>query len=189
VFVLTAANWDEVRGPQPVTALWGIGVKTGRKLEALGIRRVEQLAAADEAMMAAEFGPNTGPWIRQLGTGEDDAEVSDAPHVARGHGRERTFQEDLTDPEEIRREVSRLAHELMEDVRAEGRQVIRVTVKVRFVPFFTRQHALKLEEPTEDEEAIEEGAQRALAKFELDRPVRLLGVRGEFVDDRASPNG
>jgi DNA polymerase-4 len=60
---------------------------------------------------------------------------------------------------------------------------------VRFVPFFTRQHAVKLEEPTKDEEAIEEGAQRAFAKFELDRPVRLLGVRGEFVDDRASPNG
>jgi DNA polymerase-4 len=182
VFVLTAANWDEVMGPQPVTALWGIGVKTGRKLEALGIRRVEQLAAADEAMMAAEFGPNTGPWIRQLGSGEDDAEVSDAPHVARGHGRERTFQEDLRDPDEIRREVSRLAHELMEDVRAEGRPVVRVTVKVRFVPFFTRQHALKLAEPTEGEEAIEEGAQRALAKFDLGRPVRLLGVRAEFAD-------
>ena len=26
VFVLTATNWDEVMGPQPVTALWGIGV-------------------------------------------------------------------------------------------------------------------------------------------------------------------
>ena len=87
VFVLTAANWDEVMGPQPVTALWGIGVKTGRKLEALGIRRVEQLAVVDETMMAAEFGPNTGPWIRQLGIGEDDAEVSDAPHVARGQPR------------------------------------------------------------------------------------------------------
>jgi DNA polymerase-4 len=103
--------------------------------------------------------------------------------VASGHGRERTFQEDLTDLEEIRREVSRLAHELMEDVRAEGRPVIRVTVKVRFAPFFTRQHALKLAEPTEDEAAIEEGAQCALAKFELDRPVRLLGVRGEFAAD------
>jgi DNA polymerase-4 len=48
------------------------------------------------------------------------------------------------------------------------------------VPFFTRQHAVKLADPTEDEAAIEEGAQRALARFELDRPVRLLGVRGEF---------
>jgi DNA polymerase-4 len=57
-------------------------------------------------------------------------------------------------------------------------------VKVRFVPFFTRQHAVKLAEPTEDEAAIEEGVQRALAKFELDRPVRLLGVRDEFADER-----
>jgi len=68
----------------------------------------------------------------------------------------------------------------MEDVRAEGRPVVRVVVKVRFAPFFTKQHGVKLEEPKKDEASIVAGAQTALARFALDRPVRLLGVRGEF---------
>jgi DNA polymerase-4 len=180
VFMLTRENWSFVMDAQPVDALWGIGTKTAQKLHLLGIRMVEQLASADEELLAEAFGPRTGPWLRELATGEGSAEVSDAPHVARGHGRERTFQQDLTDPEEIRREVSRLAHELMEDIRAEGRPVVRVVVKVRFAPFFTKQHGVKLAEPTRDEAAIETGAAEALERFQLDRAVRLLGVRGEF---------
>src|SRR6059036_3403349 len=131
VFMLTRETWSSVMDGQPVEALWGIGTKTARKLHMLGIRLVEQLASADESMLAEAFGPRTGPWLRELATGEGSDEVSDAPHVARGRGRERTFQEDLTDPDRIRAEVSRLAHELMEDVRAEGRPVVRVVVKVR----------------------------------------------------------
>jgi DNA polymerase-4 len=180
VFMLTRENWSFVMDAQPVEALWGIGTKTARKLHMLGIRLVEQLASADEALLAEAFGPRTGPWLRELATGEGSAEVSDAPHVARGHGRERTFQQDLTDPEEIRREVSRLAHELMEDIRAEGRPVVRVVVKVRFAPFFTKQHGVKLAEATQDGAEIESGAKAALARFELDRAIRLVGVRAEF---------
>jgi DNA polymerase-4 len=180
VFLLSRENWSFVMDAQPVSALWGVGTKTTRRLNMLGIRVVEQLASADEALLAEAFGPRTGPWLRELATGEGSAEVSDAPHVARGHGRERTFQQDLTDPDQIRAEVSRLAHELMEDVRAERRPVVRVVVKVRFAPFFTKEHGVKLAEPTQDEAGVEAGARTALAKFELNRPVRLVGVRSEF---------
>ena len=76
--------------------------------------------------------------------------------------------------------MSRLAHELMEDVRAEGRPVVRVVVKVRFAPFFTKQHGVKLAEPTDEDAGIEASARAALSRFDLDRPIRLLGVRAEF---------
>ena len=182
VFMLTRDNWSFVMGAQPVDALWGIGTKTARKLHLIGIRLVEQLASADEELLAEAFGPRTGPWLRELATGEGSAEVSDEPHVARGHGRERTFQQDLTDPDEIRAEVARLAHELMEDIRAEGRPVVRVVVKVRFAPFFTKQRGVKLAEATDDDSTIQAGIRAALEKFELGRPIRLLGVRAEFLD-------
>ena len=81
---------------------------------------------------------------------------------ARGVSRERTFQQDLEDPDEIRRELVRLTHELMEDLERDGRPVIRVTVKVRFVPFFTQQRSVKLAEPTLEAGEIETGALAAL---------------------------
>lgn len=179
VFRLTHEAWPELMGPRPVEALWGIGRKTAAKLDAMGIHTVAELANADEGMLADRFGPNTGPWIRSLGTGEDDGEVTAEPSVRRGQSRERTFQLDLTDRDEIRRETDRLARELAGDL-PEGRPVMRVTVKLRTSSFFTSTHGVKLVQPTTDAEPIVEAALKALDRFELDRPVRLLGVRAEF---------
>jgi len=180
VFRLTRENWFEVMGPLPTSELWGIGKKTAPKLEALRIRTVEELAKADKEMLAARFGPSTGPWLRRLGTGEDDSPVSSEPYVPRGRGRERTYQQDIVDPDEVRREVIGLARQLADDLKDEGRSVARVVVKVRFKPFFTSTHGVPLEEPSMEPVALERGALVALAKFDLDRPVRLLGVRAEL---------
>ena len=185
VFSLTRGNWDEVMGGLPTDALWGIGTKTARKLASMRVRTVSELAAVDEAAMASAFGPKTGPWLRELGTGEGSSTVSAEPWVAKAVSRERTFQQDLEDSDEIRRELIRLTLELMEDLERDGRHVIRVTVKVRFVPFFTKQRSVKLAEPTLDVAAIEAGALAALDRFDLDRKVRLLGVKGEFATSQA----
>jgi DNA polymerase-4 len=37
-----------------------------------------------------------------------------------------------------------------------------------------------LAEPTADADAVAEAAARALERFDLDRPVRLVGVRAEM---------
>jgi DNA polymerase-4 len=181
VFRLTRAEWPTVMGPRPVEALWGIGSKTAAKLGELGIHTVEQLAAADDDVLAARFGPNTGPWIRSLGTGEDDGQVTAEPYVRRGQSHERTFQRDLTDHGEIRRETERIARELFADL-PEDRPVMRVTVKLRTSSFFTSTHGRKLPAPTRDVTEVVEAALEALGRFELDRPVRLLGVRAEFTE-------
>src|SRR5699024_935147 len=62
-FRLTRENWMEVMSERPVTALWGIGSRTSARLGDHGIRTVRELAAADDAMLGAEFGPTIGPHI------------------------------------------------------------------------------------------------------------------------------
>lgn len=180
VFVLTGERWHEVMDAMPTQALWGVGAKTAGKLEELGIRTVGELGRADEAVLAARFGPRTGPWIGGLGRGEGSDRVRSEPYVAKARGRERTFQRDLTDPEEIRRRVAELAREVAEDLEHEDRPALRVIVKVRVLPFVTSTHGVTLPEPSMDPAAIQEGARRALERFTLDRPVRLLGVRAEM---------
>ncbi len=181
VFRLTRENWAEVMEELPADALWGIGSKTARKLAALGIRMVGQLAAAREDELARRFGPRIGPWLRRLATGEDATPVRADPYVPRGRGKERTFQEDIGDPAEVRGEVASLARELVAELAKLGRPAVRVVVKVRFQPFDTHTHGATLPAPTLDPDAFEAGAMAALDRFDLGRPVRLLGVRAELL--------
>jgi nucleotidyltransferase/DNA polymerase involved in DNA repair len=181
VFTLTSDRWSGWMGPRGTDALWGIGTKTARKLAAIGIGTVDELATADLDELAAAFGPSTGPWLARLARGEDASAVSDAPWIPRGVSRERTFQRDLESADEIERELDRLALETSEDVRKDGRAAVRVVVKLRLVPFITKTRGAALAEPTSDPDAIAAGARAALARFpRIDRPVRLLGVRAEF---------
>ena len=180
VFVLTSDRWDEMMFALPTTELWGIGAKTAAKLADLGIRTVGQLASADEVALAERFGPRTGPWLASLGRGEGSASVHPEGWTARGRSREHTFQRDLTDPDEIEAEVARIARGVADDLRRDARTAARVVVKVRFAPFFTSTHGVTLAEPTADADLVAEAAGRALERFDLDRPVRLVGVRAEM---------
>jgi len=178
VFRLTDDNWYEVLGDRPTDALWGIGRKTARRLGELGIDTVRRLAETDPEELAARLGPATGPWLVRTARGEHAEPVTGTPYVARSLSREVTYQRDLDDWDEVRREIARLAREVAGDIDA--RRVARVVVKVRYIPFTTRTHGHTLGEPTTDRTALEQAAVAALGRFTARRPVRLLGVRAEF---------
>ena len=171
-----------VRGARgrPTEALWGIGAKTAKKLAGLGIGTVSDLATADPDALAAVFGPMTGPWLVLLACGRGDAEVDDSPYVARGHGREETFQRNIADWAQVEAEVARIAGLLAVDLASEPRPALRIVVKVRYAPFITETHGVTLAEPSSDPAVIAQAAAEALSRFTGRRPVRLLGVRAQF---------
>jgi DNA polymerase-4 len=180
-FRLTRDNWIEVMGARPTKALWGIGPRISERLAGLGISTVLELAQADDEPLVAEFGPNTGPHIGRLGRGVSTNIVDDTPWVARAHGRETTYQHDLTTAAEIETAIHSLADQVVEDIRGEGRACMRVHLKVRFAPFFTKNRSRKLAEPTFDSAAIADAAIDLLGLLGDERPIRLLGVRAEMV--------
>ena len=77
-------------GDRPTTALWGIGSKIGKRLAALGIHTVRELADSDARVLAEAIGPTMGPWYHRLGRGADTSPVDPTPWVPRAHGREET---------------------------------------------------------------------------------------------------
>jgi DNA polymerase-4 len=180
VYRLTRDNWVVMMGHRPTDALWGIGRRTAAKLADLGIATVADLARADPSALADRFGPIMGPYYRTLALGAGDTEVVGTPYVPRSRSREITFQHNLTDHAEISAQVTTLARRVAEDVVADGRPAARVAVKVRFAPFVTQTHSVTLTVPTSDTDVLERAALAVLSRFELTRPVRLLGVRAEF---------
>jgi DNA polymerase IV len=180
IFVLTDANWMNVMADRPVDALWGVGPKTAKKLAALGITAVWELAHSDAELLTSTFGPRTGLWLLLLAKGGGDAEVSAEPWVPRSRSHVVTFPRDLTDRAEMDSAITELAQRALDDVVDAGRIVTRVAVTVRTATFYTRTKIRKLAAPTTDGDVIVAAALRVLDLFELDRPVRLLGVRLEL---------
>ena len=180
---LTAATWMDVMGDRPTEALWGVGKRTANSLAALGLHTVADLANADVRRMAATFGPTIGPWLVMLGRGVGDTDVVTEPREPRGRSKVITFPKDLTDRAEIDAQVSEIARTVGDEVTAAGRVVRRVSVTVRTATFYTRTKITTLKPPTTDVAEIERTALSVLARFPLDRPIRLLGVRVEFVPE------
>ena len=189
IFRLTAANWLEVMGSRPTKELWGVGTKVSGRLATLGIRTVAELAACDPHDLVPEFGPKMGPWYAQLGRGDGARDVDDTPWIARGHSRETTFQSDLTDPALVHGAVRELTDRVLEDVAAEGRPVIGLTLKVRYAPFTTSTRARKIPATSDRNEIVARVVDLATA-IEPGRPIRLLGLRADMVmpDDARQGN-
>jgi DNA polymerase-4 len=177
---LTSESWLEQMGDRPTDALWGIGRKAAVRLAALGIHTVRDLAGTDASLLADRLGPTMGPWYRRLGRGVDSSPVDATPYVARGHGRETTFQANLTDWSRVADAVRELAAQVTADINAEGRPAVRVGMKLRYAPFETRSRSLTLPQPTSDAGPITEAALGLLTRFDQSRAVRLVGVRAEM---------
>lgn len=180
---LMRADWLAVMGVRPTADIWGIGNAIARRLSTLGIDTIADLAAAagtDLPALVKEFGPQTGPWIGGMGIGGTDTTVSSAQREAVGRSRQVTFESDLVGRDEIEQALIPIAEGVTTDVVADGRIVTRVAVTVRTKTFFTRTRICKLAEPTTDPAVVAVTAVGLLDRFELDRPVRLLGVRVEL---------
>ncbi|MCC5950428.1 MAG: DNA polymerase IV [Nitriliruptoraceae bacterium] len=166
---------DNLR-PLPVKALWGAGPKTVERLESFGYRTVGQLADADLPTLRRVIGQAMGTQLHALARGEDPRRVQPA-EAARSISAERTFDEDLDDPEVMRIHVLKLAEKVGRRVRAASTAGRTVTLKVRFASFETVTRSATLPEPTDRTHDLVTVAGALLDGLRLERVrVRLLGV-------------
>ncbi|HNP58874.1 MAG TPA: DNA polymerase IV [Gordonia sp. (in: high G+C Gram-positive bacteria)] len=181
VFRLDADNWGALMGPQPTRELWSVGPKTATKLSGIGVQTVDELVAVPKDDLIATFGPHQGNWLYVLCRGGGDSTITPEPWEAKSHSHSRTFPTDLDSPEEMHIAVDELTEHVLAQVVDEDREVFRVAVTVRTKTFYTRTKSRKLPAPTTESAAIGPVVHALLDDFELDRPVRLLGVRLDLV--------
>jgi DNA polymerase IV len=181
IATLTDETWMPTMGPHLAADLWGVGPRTVKKLDELGLATVADLAAAPLETLLTRFPVRAARWLIETARGGGDAGIDTEPWVARSRSKEVTYPADLATRAEVEEQVVRLARELGAEVVAEGRTVIRVGVKVRSSTFFTQTREAKLRGgPTTDLDVIAAAALTVLGKFELRRPTRLVGVRADL---------
>jgi DNA polymerase-4 len=178
---------DEVRSvldPLPVSKIFGVGPRTSKRLEAMGVERVSDLAHLAREEVARRFGA-TGLWIHDLAHGIDPRRVTPR-REEKSHGMERTFAEDLSDREELRTVLLSFAEEVAFTLRDRGLRGRTLTLKARFSDFRTVTRTRTLDFPTNLGPRLFRVACELLARVER-QPLRLLGISVSKLEDVRSP--
>lgn len=175
VTVVEPGGEIEFLHPLPVRALWGVGPATFKKLDRLGIARVGDLAALDEATLKRAVGQALGRHLHALAHGIDERPV-EVERMMKSIGREETFSHDVVDPVILRREVVRLADDVAGRLRNHGLAAKTVTLKVRFADFETITRSNTPSSPVASSPALVRVVEPMLAALAVGRGIRLVGV-------------
>lgn len=177
--LLTEADIAERIWPLAARKLNGIGPKASAKLEALGIRTIGELAAADPAMLIERFGKSYGAWMHESAHGRDEREVVTTSEP-KSISRETTFEQDLhpvDDRETLSKVFTDLCTSVAADLERKGYEGRTIGLKLRFDNFKTLTRDCTIEHATRDAATIRRAAGECLKRVPLERRIRLLGVR------------
>ena len=165
--------------PLPARRINGIGPKSGAKLEALGVRTIAELAAADPAWLVEHFGRAQGAFMHDAAHGRDERDVVTVSEP-KSISRETTFERDLSathDRALLSRIFTALCTGVSDDLKRKGYLGKTIGLKLRYDNFRTVTRDSTLDWPTDDARAIRRAAGECLKRVPLDRRIRLLGVR------------
>jgi nucleotidyltransferase/DNA polymerase involved in DNA repair len=172
--VLDDAGMLAAVGDRPASLIPGVGPKTHEKLARAGIRTVAELAGADPARIEATLGRN-GLGLRDRARGVDERAL-ETRRRRKSESRETTFADNVRDRARLAETLGRLSASVCEGLASQGLAGRTVTMKLRLAPFRTHTRSLTLRQPTNDAAEVAEVARGLLERFELDAPVRLIGV-------------
>jgi DNA polymerase-4 len=173
--VITPERGAEFVASLPVARFHGVGPVTAKKMERLGILTGADLSDWSLAALQAHFG-SSAEWYWRIARGIDEREVKpDRPY--KSVSAERTFAEDLSDPERLSAELERIAGYAW--TRVERAEVIgrTITLKVKFGDFTIITRSKSFTAPVPDQLTFTAAGQALLAALHpLPKGIRLLGL-------------
>ena len=155
----------------------GIGPRFQERLRVLGLTTVPDALQYDQPALQEWFGERTGEWLHRRIRGLDRTPVEPSRR-AKSISRDETFGEDLSEDEDLVRELLRLADRATSDLRRHGWTARTISVKLRDYDFRTRQKSRTLPEPVVSDGVVASVAKELLALLRKRRhvPARLIGV-------------
>ena len=173
--VIPYGREKEILAPLPVRSLWGVGGVTEKRLLAYGLCKIGDIQALGREKMEDYFGKRQGAELYQLSVGIDNRPVK-APGDPKSIGEEETYETDLFDVAEVKRNIARQSEVVAQRLRKKELAARTVSLKIRFADFTTVTRAKTRPDATALAEEIEETALELLQKIPIRQGVRLTGV-------------
>lgn len=176
-------------GPLDVRKIPGVGKVTEQNLNAVGIRKVRDLASLDDSFLESRFGKwgvalagkarglDAGGWFD-----EEIADVESGPGAAKSISHENTFSVDTADRGALDAMLVRLSEMVARRLRDHGQYARTVQIKLRYSDFstFTRSHTL--DHATQIDLEIADAARDLFFKAWTGKAIRLVGVYAQQLE-------
>lgn len=164
--------------PLPVSRLVGVGRKTEKKMETLGIRTVGDLARFDVQRLIEVFGRKLGTYFHNASLGIDDEPVQEK-REAESLSRIRTLKENSRKLDFILEEADKLCAEVYAKLMRRGLSFRSVSILVVTMDLSVHTRSKTMENPTKDLEVLKKTVKELFAKFlnESDAEARRVGVK------------
>lgn len=173
--VVTPAEQRAFIAALPIEAFHGIGPATAEAMHELGIESGADLQDVSERELRHHFGKR-GAHFKTLAMGADDRPVQ-PDRERKSVGAEKTFRDDLSDPDVMLSRLERIAGQVERRLKSAGRKGRTVTLKLK-----SHEHEVSTRQTTLERAVVDQEALLALAERLLYRPqpptepVRLLGI-------------
>ena len=171
--------------PLPIRDLFLVGGAAQRKMEAMGLRTIGDLARCDLELLKSQLGDKYSRQIHRYANGIDDEPVEERAAVNKGYGNRITLARDVSDTETACQVLLSLAETVGARLRADHVLCNQVCVELKDWRFHSSSHQGALQFPTDSTSVIYEEACRLLREFWDGTPVRLIGIRTGKISDHA----
>jgi DNA polymerase IV (DinB-like DNA polymerase) len=176
---LTVVEEENVKAflePLDIDKLLWVGKKTARRLNALGIKTIGDLARYDPSILAEKFGV-MGTQLYLYAQGIDRSEVGMRGEV-KSIGRNVTFEKDTSDWDIVLKVLDKLCEGVHKEAKEYNFLFKTITVTVRYENFETHTHSKTLPFLTNRLEDFKKIAHELMQPyFRPERKIRLIGSR------------
>ena len=192
LFVVQEAELLSFLHPLPVSRLWGVGKVMQKKLAALGLRSIGDVAAFPRLILEKKLGAGAGAHLHNLAQGIDARSVvGGRDMISIGH--EETFERDTADTHAIANILLRQADKVARRMRKRNSRARTVVLKIKFADFNQVTRRKTLADPSSDAQVLANTAVSLLADLKIVRGgdksqlVRLCGLSVANLEARDAP--
>jgi DNA polymerase IV len=161
--------------PFPVSRLWGVGEKTAKQLDIIGLKTIQDIVDMGLEDLIKTIGKNLGESLYNYSLGIDNSPV-ETEGTRKSISKETTFAKDIYDVNELRLKLSFLVEKVAFYLREKRLKASTITLKLRFSDFKLKTTSRTLNFATDRDDIIFKTVVELLKKNKIDKKVRLIGV-------------
>lgn len=172
--IITEDMVPDILLPLPVRKVHGVGPKSAKKLNGIGVYTIEDLLGLSEEFLIELFG-KAGMEIYNRIRGIDYRKIN-TTRERKSLGVERTFEEATNDREVLIKYIERFSEELSNDLKNRGIHGRTITLKIKDENFAVQTRSKTLNEYINEFSQIFDISLELLDEIEIHNKIRLIGI-------------